>query len=145
MLSSLVLCLASAGWLDADLLQQPHKSIPGLPRVDLCEHLESNRRAIAIVESAIELCEADLKELPNTPERAGKLRRELDEMRGHLQFLKRYEQALEWGMRQRKLNPGPETDREAISRREKVTKEWKTWRDAWDRGLIAPMPREVQK
>src|SRR5262245_8069641 len=145
MLSSLVLCLALAGWLDADLPQQPHKSIPGLPRVDPRERLEDARRAIAIVESGIESIEADLKEFPDTPERAAKLRRDLDEMRGHLQFMKRYEQVLEWGVQQGKLNPGPETDREAISRREKVTKEWKTWRDAWDRGLIAPMPREVKK
>jgi hypothetical protein len=142
----LAIVLAFPGWCAGEPpAPRPHNSIPGLPRVDPHQRLQDTRRAIAIVESTIQLFEEDLRVFPNTPDRACKNRIYIDKYGTYVSIMKKEVQVLEWGEEQRKVNPGPATEREIIDRLEQVSKERKAWRAAWNKGLIAPPPREIKK
>src|SRR5262245_49596945 len=147
MLSSLVMCLAVAGRLSADS-PSPNHQFPALPLsgtdIDsFCrDRLERARRGRIFLEETIKWQEKMIQE-PDfyTQEEADHIRQQVAGWRENLEFLKQHEQILEWYERQRKVNPGPDTEQAMIDRLEKLLKEWDGWREF----SRAPMPREVKK
>jgi hypothetical protein len=149
MLSSLVLCLTLSGRLGADLPQPQHHRLQAVPWRNIEEfhrhHLELTRNRRAGLEEMVKWWEKMLKDPLFTPKEVEHHRQHVVYLLECVQQMKKYEQVLEWYEQQRRLNPGPETEQEALDRITKVLKEQKAWQDAWDQGKVAPLPREVKK
>jgi len=143
---SLVLAFAFAWLHSADPLGlQPSPGPDSLQRgwraTFARQHLELIRSRRVALEEHLEWMEQFVKENPDilTPETVSFSRKELERFRIDLRYMREYERALVWWERERNVNPGPETDRQARDRINRVFKE----RDAWRRGdHNAPPPRE---
>ncbi|MCI0699750.1 MAG: hypothetical protein L0241_01520 [Planctomycetia bacterium] len=153
MLPSLVMCLALTGRLAPDPPSPPERS-PEERLLDsfiepLHRHqLELTKSRRVFLEGMIEWYEKQLTD-PSlgwnyTPKGANQLRHQLEGWRYQVEFMKKLEAELERYERQRKVNPGSETDSKAIARLEKMFDDWQAWKKAWESGVVAPMPREVK-
>lgn len=106
------------------------------------DQLEMNKSRRAFLEEMIEMYEKDLKGQSLYPQsQASRIRQDLVALRETVQYMKSVQRELEGWERERKTNPTSQTDSAAIDRLERLYKEHQSWREAWDRGLIAPRPR----
>lgn len=156
MFSTLMVCLALTGRLGLDHPQPPdHRlqglQLPGQQKEFDRTSLERTKRCRIFLEESIEMYEKDLKEYQSlhqrfpsifTPDQANRDRNHLELLRGWLKHEKKMEEALECYLRESEVNPGSATERALNDRLDKQIKEHEAWLKAWDRGLIAPPPRE---
>jgi hypothetical protein len=145
MLSSPILCLwlavcGPAGTLPRD---QDNPSRPGIDAETLHrQHLEMFRQSEQFLEQQIEWLETLLKEnqASRTPESLERFRQRVQKYRDELENGKKFQRELELWEQQRRLNPGPQTDRAALARLEKLQGElWPPRRPQ------APPPRPVKR
>lgn len=138
---SFILCLSFAGWCNGNLPSpQPILELPPHDEEFHRQYLEVCRRSCAIIQSSIELLEMRLELFPShlSPEREQELRQRLKDRRDELEKMKKIERELVRYEKERKLNPGVETDLKAIERLAKLQQE------LWPIPNVAPMPREVK-
>src|SRR5262245_42441974 len=141
-LSSLVLCVSLVA-ASVDPPAPRKQPLPVLPQwgieVILRGDLARTKRGRAFLEETIEMFEQHLKEPSLTPQDVDYFRRKIATFREAVAKMKKVEQVLELWEKERKENPGTETDFKAIDRLDALLKEW-------DRPArpTAPMPREVK-
>lgn len=143
MKASILVCISLASWCSSDPLPPDHFT-PEVPSIDMLNgaFLDNVRSNNAFREDNIKMYEKLLTDFAglHTPERARALRHDLASWRKDLQKWKKVEEELELWEGQRKLNPGPETDRSALDRLQKLHHQ------LWGSGLaVAPPPRPVKR
>ena len=141
MFSSFVLCISLIGdWVPDPPPRDPLEVVRG-DSVDslLRNFLEFNQRGNARFEWLIQCQEKSLEEnlLNYTPETLERERKVLAEWKEDLRKTKLIERELVRWVKERKENPGSETDLEAFGRLEELFEQFKP--------AVAPMPREVKR
>lgn len=131
--------------------QSPHQpGDPGAHRRYLLELSRGRRAALETWNATFERHVADLSQNRIVSQRnrdrlIESIRKDIEERRVFIEFLRRDERELEAWEEEAARNPGPETDAKAMARIKAIWEEWSARNEAREASRIAPMPREVKR